>query len=190
MLVAEEPDDAAADDEVEARSELLDVARVEGEELALGEPEDDPDAEAEELGTTELLKGDDVAAELVVATAEELATREELLIAALEEEPAPEEVEAEGDALELGTPPLDELATLDALLGGELVGALDAGLDGALEATLEESLGTAEEAVAAIDELQKLFGPEYRSVRVWPAEGTDGWMWPEFSFDHTDAEST
>ncbi len=35
----------------------------------------------------------------------------------------------------------------------------------------------------AIAELQKLFGPEYKPVRIWPAEGADGWKWPEHSVD-------
>lgn len=35
----------------------------------------------------------------------------------------------------------------------------------------------------AIGELQKLFGPEYRPVRVWPTEGTDGWQWIEHAID-------
>jgi hypothetical protein len=36
---------------------------------------------------------------------------------------------------------------------------------------------------AAIAELQKLFGVEYKPVRIWPAEGTDGWKWQEHSVD-------
>ena len=35
----------------------------------------------------------------------------------------------------------------------------------------------------AIGELQKLFGPEYRPVRVWPIDGPDGWKWKEYLFD-------
>jgi hypothetical protein len=31
----------------------------------------------------------------------------------------------------------------------------------------------------AIAELQTLFGPAYRPVRVWPTEGPDGWCWHE-----------
>ncbi|MBI2806032.1 MAG: hypothetical protein HYX68_13715 [Planctomycetes bacterium] len=35
----------------------------------------------------------------------------------------------------------------------------------------------------AIAELQKLFGDEYRPVRVWPTDGPDGWTWQEFPVD-------
>ncbi len=35
----------------------------------------------------------------------------------------------------------------------------------------------------AIAELQKLFGSEYRHVRIWPAENADGWKWQEHSVD-------
>lgn len=31
----------------------------------------------------------------------------------------------------------------------------------------------------AFAELQELFGPEYRPVRVWPVNGVDGWLWTE-----------
>ena len=31
----------------------------------------------------------------------------------------------------------------------------------------------------AIGELQKLFGSDYRPLRVWPTEGPDGWRWQE-----------
>ena len=37
--------------------------------------------------------------------------------------------------------------------------------------------------LTAIGELQKLFGPEYRPVRVWPTAGPDGWNWQEFPVD-------
>ena len=35
----------------------------------------------------------------------------------------------------------------------------------------------------AIGELQKLFGPEYKPVRIWPTEGPDGWTWQEHVID-------
>jgi hypothetical protein len=40
----------------------------------------------------------------------------------------------------------------------------------------------------AIVELQKLFGSEYRPVRVWPTEGPDGWNWREHPIDTSAAE--
>ncbi len=33
--------------------------------------------------------------------------------------------------------------------------------------------------LAAMAELHQLFGSEYRPVRIWPAEGPDGWIWRE-----------
>lgn len=35
----------------------------------------------------------------------------------------------------------------------------------------------------AIEELQELFGDEYRPVRVWPTDGPDGWAWQEYAVD-------
>jgi len=35
----------------------------------------------------------------------------------------------------------------------------------------------------AIAELQKLFGPEYKPLRIWPADGPDGLTWQEHSVD-------
>ncbi len=35
----------------------------------------------------------------------------------------------------------------------------------------------------AIGELQKLFGSEYKPVRIWPDEGPDGWTWQEHPVD-------
>src|SRR5207247_9782679 len=35
----------------------------------------------------------------------------------------------------------------------------------------------------AIGELKKLFGPDYRPVRVWPAGEPDGWEWKEHPVD-------
>ncbi len=32
----------------------------------------------------------------------------------------------------------------------------------------------------AIREIQKLFGPEYHPVRIWPTEGSNEWQWQEF----------
>jgi hypothetical protein len=37
--------------------------------------------------------------------------------------------------------------------------------------------------IAAIRELQNLFGTEYRPVRVWPEDGPDGWEWPNHPID-------
>jgi MutS domain I len=42
----------------------------------------------------------------------------------------------------------------------------------------------------AIAELQKLFGSEYRPVRVWPTEGPDGWNWQEHGIDSSAAEGS
>ena len=40
----------------------------------------------------------------------------------------------------------------------------------------------------AIGELQKLFGSEYRPVRIWPTDGADGWCWQEFAIDFPTAD--
>jgi hypothetical protein len=37
--------------------------------------------------------------------------------------------------------------------------------------------------VGSLD-LEKLFGPEYRPVRVWPIDGPDGWKWQEYPVDN------
>ena len=37
--------------------------------------------------------------------------------------------------------------------------------------------------ITAIRELHKLYGPEYKPVRIWPAEGSDGWIWRDFPID-------
>ncbi len=42
----------------------------------------------------------------------------------------------------------------------------------------------------AIGELQKLFGPDYRPVRIWPTEGPDGWRWPESPIDIAAADGS
>jgi hypothetical protein len=39
----------------------------------------------------------------------------------------------------------------------------------------------------AIGELKKLFGSEYRPVRVWPTDGPDGWNWQEHAIDISSA---
>ena len=44
--------------------------------------------------------------------------------------------------------------------------------------------------LAAVSELQKLFGSDYRPVRVWPAEGQDGWSWQEHGIDIPGAEES
>ena len=35
----------------------------------------------------------------------------------------------------------------------------------------------------AIGELQNVFGPEYKPMRIWPAEGPDGWIWQDHPVD-------
>ena len=35
----------------------------------------------------------------------------------------------------------------------------------------------------AIRELQNLFGPEYKPLRMWPSEGPDGWNWQDHPID-------
>ena len=42
----------------------------------------------------------------------------------------------------------------------------------------------------AIAELLKLFGPDYRPVRIWPTEGPDGWRWQEHAIDTSAAEGS
>jgi hypothetical protein len=37
--------------------------------------------------------------------------------------------------------------------------------------------------VAAIRGLKDLYGPEYKLVRIWPSEGSDGWIWREYQID-------
>ena len=37
--------------------------------------------------------------------------------------------------------------------------------------------------ITAIRELHELYGPEYKPVRIWPAEGSDGWIWRDFPID-------
>ena len=43
--------------------------------------------------------------------------------------------------------------------------------------------------LTAIGELQKLFGPDYRPVRVWPTEGENGWCWQEHAIEFAAAGS-
>ena len=43
--------------------------------------------------------------------------------------------------------------------------------------------------VTAIRELHKLYGAEYKVVRIWPAEGSDGWIWRDFPIDVSASES-
>ena len=40
----------------------------------------------------------------------------------------------------------------------------------------------------AIRELQNLFGPEYKPMRMWPSEGPDGWKWHDYVVDVSAAE--
>ena len=42
--------------------------------------------------------------------------------------------------------------------------------------------------VKAIAELQKLFGADYRPVRIWPNEGSNGWEWHDQPIDVPTAE--
>ena len=42
----------------------------------------------------------------------------------------------------------------------------------------------------AISELQKLFGPDYRAVRVWPSDGPHGWRWHESPVNASGTESS
>jgi hypothetical protein len=37
--------------------------------------------------------------------------------------------------------------------------------------------------LGTIRELQDLYGPEYKPVRMWPSGGTDGWIWRDFPID-------
>jgi hypothetical protein len=37
--------------------------------------------------------------------------------------------------------------------------------------------------LTAISELQKLYGSEYRPVRIWPVEDATGWTWREHRVD-------
>ena len=42
----------------------------------------------------------------------------------------------------------------------------------------------------AIRELQNLYGPEYKPVRIWPSEGPDGWIWHDYPIDASACEPT
>jgi len=37
--------------------------------------------------------------------------------------------------------------------------------------------------IAAIRELKELYGREYQPVRIWPSEGSDGWIWRDYPID-------
>lgn len=37
--------------------------------------------------------------------------------------------------------------------------------------------------ITAIGELHKLYGPEYKPVRIWPTEGPNGWSWHDHLID-------
>ena len=37
--------------------------------------------------------------------------------------------------------------------------------------------------ITAIRELKELYGPEYKPVRIWPSEGSDGWIWCDYPID-------
>ncbi len=42
----------------------------------------------------------------------------------------------------------------------------------------------------AIRELQNLFGPEYKPMRMWPSEGPDGWNWHDCPVDVSATDAT
>jgi hypothetical protein len=44
--------------------------------------------------------------------------------------------------------------------------------------------------LAAIRELQNLYGPEYKPVRFWPSDGPDGWVWRDYPIDASACEPT
>ncbi len=44
--------------------------------------------------------------------------------------------------------------------------------------------------LAAIRELQNLYGPEYKPVRIWPSDGPDGWVWRDYPIDASACEPT
>ncbi len=43
--------------------------------------------------------------------------------------------------------------------------------------------------ITAIRELHELYGPEYKPVRIWPSEGSDGWIWRDYPIDVSACES-
>ncbi len=44
--------------------------------------------------------------------------------------------------------------------------------------------------ITAIRDLHELYGAEYKPVRIWPAEGSDGWIWRDFPIDVSACERT
>jgi hypothetical protein len=44
--------------------------------------------------------------------------------------------------------------------------------------------------LTAIRELQNLYGPEYKPVRIWPSDGPDGWVWRDYPIDASACEPT
>ena len=44
--------------------------------------------------------------------------------------------------------------------------------------------------IKAIRELQNLFGPEYKPMRMWPSEGPDGWNWHDYPVDISEIDAT
>ncbi|MBX9681587.1 MAG: hypothetical protein K2X38_22760 [Gemmataceae bacterium] len=44
--------------------------------------------------------------------------------------------------------------------------------------------------LAAISELQNLYGPAYKPVRLWPSDGPDGWEWRDYPIAASTSEPT
>lgn len=42
--------------------------------------------------------------------------------------------------------------------------------------------------ITSIGELHKLYGPEYKPVRIWPTEGPNGWIWHDHPIDVSQCE--
>ena len=42
--------------------------------------------------------------------------------------------------------------------------------------------------MTAIRDLKELYGPEYKPVRIWPSEGSDGWIWRDYPIDVSTCE--
>ena len=44
--------------------------------------------------------------------------------------------------------------------------------------------------LATVRELQKLYGPDYKPVRIWPSDGPNGWVWRDYPIDASACEPT
>jgi hypothetical protein len=44
--------------------------------------------------------------------------------------------------------------------------------------------------LATVRDLQNLYGPEYKPVRLWPSDGPDGWVWHDYPIDASVCEPT